>query len=97
MAHMPHEDEVKAEVDALVNIVFSGGSETEVVTKCKVLSEQIKMLAGEHRELAPKTRFLIMAVKEAMVSRNGTPSESAHAKQKLVVVVNSFKRALSEQ
>jgi len=87
---------VKAEVDTLVNMVFSGASEGDVVTKCKVLSEQIKVLAGDHKELAPKARFLIMAIKEAMVSRNGAAAESAHARQKLVVVVNSFKRALAE-
>jgi len=83
-------------VDSLVNMVNSGAAEGEVVTKCKVLSEQIKVLAGDHKELAPKARFLIMAVKEAMVARNGSSKESAHARQKLVVVVNSFKRALNE-
>lgn len=94
LQNMPSEDEVKTEVDSLVNLVFQGGTESEVVAKCKVVSEQIKVLAGEHKELAPKARFLIMAVKEAMVSRNGAAAESAHAKQKLLVVVNSFKRAL---
>lgn len=94
LQNLPTEDEVKTEVDALVNLVFAGGTESEVVTKCKIVSEQIKVLAGEHKELAPKARFLIMAVKEAMVSRNGAASEAAHARQKLLVVVNSFKRAL---
>jgi len=96
LQNLPTEDEVKTEVDALVNLVFQGGTESEVVSKCKVVSEQIKVLAGEHKELAPKARFLIMAVKEAMVSRNGTSAEAAHARQKLLVVVNSFKRALAD-
>lgn len=94
LQNMPTEDEVKNEVDSLVNLVFQGGTESEVVAKCKIVSEQIKVLAGEHKELAPKARFLIMAVKEAMVSRNGAAAEAAHARQKLLVVVNSFKRAL---
>jgi len=81
-------------VDELVSMVTSGGSEVDVVSKCKSLSEQIKLVAGDHKELAPKARFLIMAVKEAMQSRNGTANEVAHATQKLKVVVNSFKRAL---
>jgi hypothetical protein len=93
----PTENDVKAAVDNLVQMVFSGASEADVVTKCKALSEQIKSLAGDHKELAPKARFLIMAVKEAMTSRNGTPDTVAYAKQKLVVVVNSLKRALEHE
>lgn len=92
----PTEDEVEAEVDYLVSMVGTGASEGDVVAKCKQLSEKIKVLSNDHKELAPKARFLYMAVKEAVVSRNGTAPEIAHAKQKLVVVVNSFKRALRE-
>lgn len=96
-SNAPTVADIMAEVDILVNLVFSGASESDVVAKLKQLSEGIKVLAGDHKELAPKARFLIMAVKEAMVSRNGTAAEAAHAKQKLVVVVNSFKRALNGQ
>lgn len=96
-SNAPTVADIQTEVDILVNLVFSGASESDVVAKLKQLSEGIKVLAGDHKELAPKARFLIMAVKEAMVSRNGTAAEAAHAKQKLVVVVNSFKRALNGQ
>jgi len=88
---------IKVAVDDLVNMVFSGTAESDVVNMCKIVGEQIKGLTGDYKELAPKARFFIMAIKEAMAARNGSAQEIAKAKQKLVVVVKSLKAALDEK
>lgn len=59
-------------------MVFSGDAESDVVNMCKIVGEQIKGLTGEYKELAPKARFFIMAIKEAMSARNGSAQEIAY-------------------
>jgi hypothetical protein len=89
-------NQIKTAVDDLVNMVFSGEAESEVVGMCRIVGEQIKGLTGDYKELAPKARFFIMAIKEAMSARAGSAQEIAKAKQKLLVVVKSLKAALDE-
>lgn len=59
-------------------MVFSGDAESDVVNMCKIVGEQIKGLTGDYKELAPKARFFIMAIKEAMGARNGSAQEVAY-------------------
>jgi hypothetical protein len=59
-------------------MVFSGEAEADVVTMCRVVGEQIKGLTGDYKELAPKARFFILAIKEAMAARSGSAQEVAY-------------------
>jgi hypothetical protein len=62
-------------------MVFSGTAESEVVGMCKMVGEQIKVLTGDanhFKELAPKARFFILAIKDAMSARSGSAQEIAY-------------------
>ena len=63
---------------SFLQMVFSGEPEADVVSMCRVVGEQIKGLTGDYKELAPKARFFIMAIKDAMSARTGSAQEVAY-------------------